>query len=152
MEKIYWPYYRKDWRQHIIIKSNWVKRTVSYPKYIVEKHYNIKLTEVETIDHINNNFDDNRIENLRIISRKKHNEEDVLRNKDVKCTCSLCWKIFIVDGKKVNNRRSKFIFCSKKCSCTYWTIVQYGKKVDLKESDLVKEKYRLKDLNNKHQI
>jgi len=72
MLKMYGPYLRKDGRKHILWYDTITKQkiTESYPKYLMEKYLGRKLTKDETVDHINNDFTDNRIENLQILSRR----------------------------------------------------------------------------------
>lgn len=72
--KVYGPYKRKDGRQHVIVYyEDGRQRTVSYPKFLMERHLGRELhPDKETIDHINNDFNDNRLENLRIIDRVSH--------------------------------------------------------------------------------
>lgn len=67
--KVYGPYVRKDGRMHVIIKDGSCKTTMSYPKYLFEQATGYKLKPDETIDHINGDFRDNRLENLRVLSR-----------------------------------------------------------------------------------
>jgi len=85
--KIYGPYVRKDGRSHIcIIHDNGKKQTKSYPRYLIEVYLNRELLPEETIDHINNDFTDNRIENLQILSlsdnAKKQQQLNVLNGVD----------------------------------------------------------------------
>lgn len=72
--KLFGPYTRKDYRTVVILQHLESKRlkTVSYPKYLIECHLNRYLSEFETIDHINADFTDNRIENLQILSRAEN--------------------------------------------------------------------------------
>lgn len=72
--KLFGPYTRKDNRkvvilQHLILRT---LKTVSYPKHLMECHLNRFLNNDETIDHINADFTDNRIENLQILSRAEN--------------------------------------------------------------------------------
>ena len=36
--RIYGPYYRKDGRQHIVAYDGMIKRTISYPRFLLETH------------------------------------------------------------------------------------------------------------------
>ena len=132
--KLYGPYSSKqDGRLRcVIVFPDGTKKTISYPKYIVEKHYNRELKENETIDHIDGNFLNNDISNLRIIDRTLHAITDVKRNKDVVVRCSYCGKYFTIPGSKLHNRNrndkgNSGYFCSRSCSGKYGAELQYGK-------------------------
>ncbi len=67
--RIYGPYKRKDGRKHVvIIYEDGTRQTKSYPRLMMEQHLGRGLTKEETVDHINNDFTDDRIENLQILS------------------------------------------------------------------------------------
>ena len=112
---IYGPYKRKDGRQHIVlIRHNTngsiiEQRTVSYPKYIVEKYLDRYLKPSETVDHIDCNSLNNELSNLRVVDRAVHAKSHTLSRKVITKTCVVCGKQFITSD---NNR----ITCgSKKC-------------------------------------
>jgi len=90
--KIYGPYYRKDGRQHVIIIDGTKRRTVSYPKYLMEQRLGRKLDLSETVDHINRDFTNNDPSNLQILERKKHAALDVRRVMPVIVKCIHCGK------------------------------------------------------------
>lgn len=111
----YGPYTRKDNRQHIVLIHHNCegkidsRKTVSYPKYIVERYINRYLNPDETIDHIDGNFSNNDISNLRIVSREEHCRSHTLSRKEVVKNCVICGITF----KTLDNNR---ITCgSKKC-------------------------------------
>lgn len=124
--KLYGPYTsKKDGRTRcIIVYSNGHRQTISYPKYIVEQHLNRYLEKNETIDHIDGNFLNNDLSNLRVIDRKQHCIEDVLRNKNVIVSCKMCGKTFKIKGSLIHNRNrtdkhQSGYFCSKQCTGRY---------------------------------
>lgn len=146
--KLYGPYSSKqDGRLRcVIVFPNGVKKTISYPKYIVEKYYNKELKEDETVDHIDGNFLNNDISNLRIIKRSEHAYNDVKRNKDITYKCDYCGKEFIIRGDKLNyifrkDRENTAHFCSKQCAGKYNAERQHNKIDKIKGKDIKKEKF-----------
>jgi hypothetical protein len=67
MNTIYGPYKTATGRLIVILKAT--KITMSYPKYLVQKHLGRELTFTETVDHIDGNPLNNELSNLRIVSR-----------------------------------------------------------------------------------
>jgi hypothetical protein len=132
--KIYGPYVsKKDNRLRInIIDSNGKRSTISYPKYLMEKHLNRHLTTDETVDHIDCNVQNNEISNLRILSRSEHAFIDAIRLKSQNFKCPMCNRSFSLDGKKLHDAISNSIknkagpFCSKSCAGKYGKNVQLG--------------------------
>ena len=129
--KVYGPYKRKDGRQHVILKKDKIRITISYPKYLMECHIGRKLLENETIDHIDRNVNNNNFNNLRIIDKVKHEREDAIRNKDIKVKCGWCEKTFIIKGSNISQRNrydgkrtGSGYFCSRICSGKYGKYVQ----------------------------
>lgn len=129
--RVYGPYTRKDGRQHVIcIYPDGRRRTVSYPKWLMEKHLGRELNpDTETIDHIDGDFTNNDINNLRIIDRSSHVLDDVVRITDLELTC-------IWYGKETTQRASKYDhnrrankagpFCSRVCIGQYGRSIQTG--------------------------
>ena len=98
--QMYGPYYRPDGRQHVLLvhrDSNGSidkRKCVSNPKYLVECHLDRYLNEEETVDHIDGNFSNNSLYNLRIISRRNHCRSHVNVRKEVTKICKICGKSF----------------------------------------------------------
>ena len=97
----------------------------------MEQHLGRELDADEgTVDHINRNFNDNDINNLRVVPRAEHSRDDTRRVKLIKLKCSMCKKKFersprlLRDKSKKGNRGT---FCSKKCSGRYSRQLQLGK-------------------------
>ena len=100
----YGPYTRKDGRKHIIIRLDGKSTTISYPKFLMQNLIGRDLAEDETIDHINGDFTDDRIENLQILSRIDNTKKYWFDSQDkkakyVELTCSKvkCGKLFLRD-------------------------------------------------------
>jgi hypothetical protein len=131
--KFYGPYSNsKDGRLRcIVVFPDNTKKTISYPKYLMEVHLDRYLAENETIDHIDGNFLNNDLSNLQVIDRQKHSYNDVYRNEDITVKCQYCGKEFIIKGSTIRqrnrtDRHQSGYFCSKQCSGKYGRDIQRG--------------------------
>jgi hypothetical protein len=127
--KVHGPYRRRDGRQIVIVvENNGKRRTVSYPKWLMELQMGRKLDpNLETVDHIDSNFENNDISNLRIMPRDQHSADDTRRVKPVKFTCAWCDKEFersprLVRDKSKKNKAGPF--CSRACAGKYSRMLQ----------------------------
>jgi len=125
---------KKDNRLRIMVTfPNKKRKVMSYPKYLVEKHINRYLDKDETVDHIDNNYLNNELSNLRVLTRSEHGKQDRLKPMDVILNCVWCGTEFKVEGNKIRymNRQSKANgFCSRTCSGKYGASKRYtGKKI-----------------------
>ena len=66
--KVYGPYTRKDGRQHVVLYESGVPKTVSYPKFLLEQKLGRSLNADETCDHIDNDYTNNDVSNLQVLS------------------------------------------------------------------------------------
>ena len=124
MIKVYGPYTRKDGRQHVIlVHEDLSRQTMSYPKYLMEQHLKRALLASETVDHINNDFTDNRIENLQILTQAENSTKEMQRPERAKkfyeFICPMCGTFAVkplnfVKGNKSKGRAGPF--CSRKCA------------------------------------
>lgn len=114
----YGPYKRKDNRCHVVLinrKSiDKPRLTVSYPKYLVECYLNRYLTENETIDHIDGNFSNNDLSNLRIVDRALHAKSHTMHKRTIIKRCVICNKEFTTTNNKRITCSSKH--CRGKCA------------------------------------
>ena len=122
--KIFGPYKRKDGRQIVIVvERNGKRRTVSYPKWILELQMGRKLDpNLETVDHIDSNIDNNNLENLRIVPRSEHSADDTRRVRKVKFECAWCDKEFERSPRLIRDKAKKGKagpFCSRNCAGKY---------------------------------
>lgn len=128
--KIHGPYVRKEDGRSIVIviDRNGVRRTVSYPKWILECQLGRKLDpNTETIDHMDSNFENNDLSNLRIVPRSEHSADDTRRVKLVKFQCAWCDKEFERSPRLVRDKARKNKagpFCSRGCAGKYSRTLQ----------------------------
>lgn len=128
-KKLYGPYYRKDGRQHVIIYYlDGTKKTVSYPKYLMEMKIGRELDPMyETVDHVDRDFTNNNYANLRVVSRQEHVSEDHVRIDKVIVKC--IWCDAEVNRRAVDLDRNARLgkagpFC-RKCAGKYGTSIQH---------------------------
>jgi len=126
--KIYGPYLRQDGRKHVIAynSTKQERKTISYPKYLLEKKLNRYLEYNETVDHIDGNLTNDNLSNLQILSLADNIRKSTIIYKDtMKAKCIRCDLIIILDRKQQEYSRSnkkrgkKGPFCSKRCSGLY---------------------------------
>ena len=102
---VYGPYARKDGRQHVVaIKHNEVgsiieRKTISYPKYLVEVSLGRYLDPEETVDHIDGDFLNNDLSNLRVVPRSLHAKSHTATRSDAVITCVICHKEFVTNDR-----------------------------------------------------
>lgn len=127
--KLYGPYKsKKDGRLRCVLtKDNCsVKITISYPKYIYEKHFNTKIPDGYEIHHKDENPLNNNIDNLECVEKKNHARFHGLKQgkefpEKTKATCVFCKKDFYMSFNQARNRKAAELsgksgpFCSKSC-------------------------------------
>lgn len=104
-------------------------------RFIYEKYYGVKLTQEQQINHINMVKDDNRIDNLEVVSHAKNNQ---WRNKPKNNTSGYKGVYF---NKRDNKYQSRIQYYNKRISLGYFTT-----------AELAYEAYcnKAKELNNNH--
>lgn len=151
-DKVTGPYNRKDGRQHIILVNSQKnrneqgrRRTVSYPKAIMEVHLQKRLDPHETVDHIDKNPLNNSLDNLQVLSRSEHAALDCKRLKTQYFVCPICQTEFGLSGIKLhhaidNNNHGKAVpFCSCRCAGKYSRNVQMKKQDTLPAIEIIPE-------------
>ena len=132
--KVYGPYRRKtDNRYHVIaIDKEGKRKTISYPKYLMEMHLNRYLLRSEEVHHIDENVTNNDLSNLEVKDGAEHkrlHKTKYFNNIIVKCIW--CNKQITLTPKQQSTRtreiRRKNVngpFCSKSCSGKYGAYIQ----------------------------
>lgn len=113
-KKVYGPYTRKDGRQVVILKtpgSHMDHQTMSYPKYLVETTLGRHIQPDEQIDHIDGDFTNNSLSNLRIIPHPEHARSHVLERLPETYICPICGSEYQISGKDGFRKT-----CSKRCA------------------------------------
>jgi hypothetical protein len=129
--KMWGPYTNSRDREFVRVKNeDGSMETKPYARVIMEEHLGRKLNpETETVDHINGDRFDNRVENLRLVPREEHSADDTRRVRKVKFVCKMCQNEFersprLLRAKSKEKRTGPF--CSRRCAG------QYGRLLALK--------------------
>lgn len=144
--KIYGPYKGKDGRERVVvIYPNGNRTTVSYPKYLTECRLGRYLSDNETVDHTDTDFNNNVPSNIEVKDRSQHVKDDVRRYKSQSFICPGCGKKFLLSGRKLhdaiwNRKRNKAgPFCSRSCAGKYGKSVQLGEQKLLPVNKIIPE-------------
>lgn len=125
--RLYGPYHRRDDRLVVVLYSTeenqFARRTISYPKYLMEVHLGERLKSNETVHHIDKDPLNNDLSNLTIIDRSEHASQDSIKYEPKKYTCPVCLEKFELTGKQQseivrqrNQGKSKTgPYCSRSC-------------------------------------
>lgn len=134
----------KDGRLRVYVKKT--GKTISYPKYLMEKELGRELTPDEVVHHKDENPLNNDISNLMIMSQRDHAAIHARKYYDTMATCDWCGKEFLWTGKQqqyfYSNQRNHSYgasrpFCSRACSGSYGRQVQMNSNL---ESESTKRK------------
>lgn len=143
---------RKTGRQHMVLSREGKTTSVSFPKFLVELYLGKELEPGMTVDHINNDFRDNRLCNLRVLTKSQHNREDALTLLEEEVECPMCGTVFSLSGNRLRRAKSNRKqgkagpFCSRRCSGRYGAAKGHGKMAKLAGTTLEGKKARGKTL------
>lgn len=117
--KVYGPYPNKTGRKHVIILfDDGSRKTTSYAKYLMEQLLGRELDPIkEQVDHINDDFTDDNIENLQILPRLENIKKSAKGVTTIDLNCILCGITFkrrLADHNRSHIKSGPF--CSKSCS------------------------------------
>ena len=123
VRKVYGPYLRKDNRQHVVIVFNdGMKKTVSYPKFLIENYTGNILDLNETVHHIDGDFTNNALTNLEILIRPIHARQHAKKLISQKFICEVCSTEFELVGQKLHDAATNRLkgkvgpFCGRSCA------------------------------------
>jgi hypothetical protein len=119
--KVYGPYTRKDGRKHIILYDfeKGIRRTVSYPKYLLEQKLGRELEENETCDHKDEDFTNDDLDNLQPLLRVDNARKSIKPAKLIIVSCAYCNKEFEIKEARYNRNQINLgkagPYCSRRC-------------------------------------
>jgi hypothetical protein len=120
--KILGPYQRKSDRRFYmkVFHEDGRSSTMSYPKWLMEKHLGRELSSDETVDHIDNNVENNNLNNLQVLSLADNIRKSAKPPEYVECICPVCVKQFLALARYVRANQIKQgkagPYCNKSCA------------------------------------
>jgi hypothetical protein len=134
--KVYGPYKRKDGRSHICLTLNGSRKTVSYPRFLVETHLGRKLLDSEEVNHLNGNVGDDRLDNFEIIDGTIHRKLHNTKYFDKLAICKQCNINFTltadIQRSRIQNATESGPFCSRECAGR-WSTTGENKRLGRKQ-------------------
>jgi hypothetical protein len=131
-DKVTGPYLRKDGRKHVTFNNSYLSkgdpnktRTLSWPKALIEVREGRLLLDNETADHIDEDFTNDNINNLQILTRIDNSLKSFLAHPERyrefgKFICLECDIEFIKNMRDVRGNQVKQNkagpFCSRRCA------------------------------------
>lgn len=108
------------------------KTTKLYSRFLMEKHLGRKLKYDETVDHINEDPTDDRLENLQVLSRSENARKSASKRSIEMITfrCPECGEWVEKKARNVRSNRKKGRdgpFCGKSCAGKHSARKQYSK-------------------------
>lgn len=122
--KVYGPYVSKvDNRKRVVILfPDGTRKTTSYARYQMEQKLGRQLTNLETVDHIDEDKTNDLISNYQILSRQANIKKSAKPKEMVTFNCLRCGE---EATKKARNIRANLKkgkagpFCSRHCAGKY---------------------------------
>lgn len=139
---VFGPYQRKDGRSHCVLikhdKNNNIieRKTISYPRMLMEEKLGRPLEPYEDVHHIDGNYLNNALDNLALINHGDHQRMHAVKYHDKIAECEVCHKKFLWTAQRqrsyfgdLNRNRNRIISCSKSCSSYYGRQEQLNRNV-----------------------
>lgn len=116
--RVYGPYTRKDGRKHVIlIYPDSSRRTVSYPRWLVEQKLEHPVPDKYDVHHENEDHTDDSDSNLKLKLHTEHcADHSRYPTTKVSIICAYCKAHALKEGRAVRRKKaSGRFFCSRVC-------------------------------------
>ena len=127
-------YHGKDGRLRVYVRET--KKTISYPKYLMEKELGRKLSPNEHVHHMDEDPLNNEVTNLKVMTDSDHARGHMTKYTDTIAVCGWCGQEFLWTGlqqqrfhteRRTGRHKSVLPFCSRSCSGYYSRKIQDDK-------------------------
>lgn len=118
--KLYGPYICKDGRRRVVVDDGIKKTTKLYARYLIEQKLGRELTSNEEVDHIDNDFTNDNLDNLQVLSCKDNRTKGRVRQVTiVVCPCGIATEKFTNYIKNNIKQGKSGPYCSRRCAAYY---------------------------------
>lgn len=132
--KVYGPYkHTKNGRNYVIIHKDGIKKSTQYARFLIEQKLGRSLTSEETVDHIDNDFTNDDISNLQVLSLIDNIKKSIVGIETVTFICPICNEEAIKPANYVKHNRKlgkAGPFCSRSCAGKYSTNLSKEQQLD----------------------
>ena len=89
-------YQNKDGRLRVYLSKT--HKVMSYPKFLMENLLNRPLLDTEEVHHLDRDFTNNDLNNLKVVSKEEHlliHKKDMIKYYDKEMICPICGERFL---------------------------------------------------------
>lgn len=122
---VYGPYLRKDGRKIIVLYDGEKRTAKQYARIKIEVYLERRLTKKEEVDHKDNDYTNDHLKNLQVLSKSDNIRKSRTLNK-LKVKCVWCGGSFVLtyEQRKARSKKKAGPFCGRSCSGKYAQYVQ----------------------------
>jgi HNH endonuclease len=109
-----------------LFNSNSCRTLISYARYLMSVKLGCLIHKDLTVDHINNDKTDDRVENLQLLSLSENINKEAKRYIDEvqirhNLKCQVCDRNFVITDRlyKMKRKQTDKTFCSNSCSTKF---------------------------------
>ncbi len=106
-------------RQLVNLRENGKMSSMSYPRWLMECHLGRRLTDDETVDHIDEDPTNESVSNYQLLSLVDNIRKSKRPKEMVKFVCPVCNVVAEKSARDVRGNRKRGCagpFCSKQCA------------------------------------
>lgn len=127
IDRVLGPYLQRSSGRYVVTihYSDGTKKGTKYARYLMEQHLGRELTSAETVDHINEDRTDDRIENLQILSWEEHRKKTAQsqhRPTEVRncANCGISFTLLVsTAASRISASKSGNLYCSRSCTAPH---------------------------------
>lgn len=115
--RLYVVLHKKERRRMacLVVPGGKERTTISYARYLMAVSLGRMLTSDETVDHVNGDALDDRVENLQILSLTDNVRKSARRKTYIEFLCPVCGSVFSRELRQLHGTKADSPCCSRRC-------------------------------------